>query len=251
MSTLNGNKTYVLGIGFFKGDVSTVIRELKSGGLLLVPSGPGLVTIRTEHVYYQALLTGDIVIPDSGYMILLWKLLRWERIPKISGLRFLVAFFADEDVKRSRFVLVNPRPSEAKANFGYLNSIGFSLDEQEDGYVAPMYDKSNIVDPELLAFIEKKRPQYVLLNLGGGVQEVLGAYLRRNLSYKPAIICTGAAIAFLTGHQATIPTWADRLYIGWLMRCIQNPKVFVPRYLGAFKLIWLIVRFGRKSPTPK
>jgi UDP-N-acetyl-D-mannosaminuronic acid transferase (WecB/TagA/CpsF family) len=49
-----------------------------------------------------------------------------------------------------------------------------------------------------------------------GVQERLGYALRKQLSYKPAILCLGAAIAFLSGGQANIPNWADRLMLGWL-----------------------------------
>ena len=91
--------------------------------------------------------------------------------------------------------------------------MGFNIPASAS-YLAPMYQKNNIVDPVLLAKIEAEKPKYVLLNVGGGTQEILGAYLRKNLSYRPAIICTGAAIAFLTGRQASIPTWADRLFIG-------------------------------------
>ena len=112
-----------------------------------------------------------------------------------------------------------------------------------------MYDKSNIIDPELLAFIEKKKPAYVLINLGGGTQEKLGAYLKKHLSYKPAIICTGAAIAFLTGRQASIPEWADRLFLGWLFRCIEKPKLYIPRYFKAFKLLGLMIQYGKRSPV--
>jgi len=58
----------------------------------------------------------------------------------------------------------------------------------------------------------------------------------------------GAAIAFLSGDQAHIPFWADRLALGWLVRCLRDPRVFVPRYLRAFKLAYLVVRYDDKPP---
>jgi hypothetical protein len=63
-------------------------------------------------------------------------------------------------------------------------------------YTAPLYEKKRVEDKKLLEIIEDKKPKYILINLGGGVQEKLGAYLKQNISYKAAIMCTGAAIAF-------------------------------------------------------
>ena len=63
--------------------------------------------------------------------------------------------------------------------------------------------------------------------------------MKNNLSYSPGIICTGAAIAFLTGAQATLPNWVDKIYMGWLARIIQNPLQFFMRYLKAFRLIYV------------
>jgi UDP-N-acetyl-D-mannosaminuronic acid transferase (WecB/TagA/CpsF family) len=238
----------ILGIDFFNGTVKDVVNALKSGGFMVVPSGPGLRTIKEEPVYYKSLRYADIAIADSGYMALIWNLFNTQKVNRISGLEFLKVFFADKDVQRSRFVLADPNPNDSDINRNYLNELGFTI-TKENSHIAPLYSKGNIVDPELLAKIEQQRPDYVLLNIGGGTQEVLGAYLRKNLSYKPAIICTGAAIAFLTGRQADVPMWADKLYLGWLVRCIHKPKVFVPRYFGAFPLFLLLVKYGKRAPV--
>jgi len=88
--------------------------------------------------------------------------------------------------------------------------------------------------------IKKDKPRYIVINLGGGVQELLGSYLKFNLDYKPSIICSGAAIAFLTGQQAKIPLIFDKFYLGWLVRIIFNPSAFISRYIKAFKLFFLM-----------
>lgn len=237
----------ILGIDFFNGTVTDVVNELKSGGLMVVPSGPGLQTIEKEPTYYKSLRYADIAIADSGYMALIWNLFNRPKVNRISGPKFLRAFFADKDVKRSTLLLVDPTPVDAEANRNYLNGCGFSI-TPDNSYLAPRYKKDNIVDPELLAKIEDQRPDYVLLNIGGGTQEILGAYLRKHLSYKPAIICTGAAIAFMTGRQANMPEWADKLYLGWLIRCVDKPSVFIPRYFAAFPLFLLMVKYGERAP---
>lgn len=238
----------ILGINFYNGSVEGVIQKLKSGGLLVVPSAPGLSTIISDPIYYNSLQRADIVIADSGYMTLLWNLTHFKKIKRISGLNFLKTFISGEEIKQnSRIMLVDPNPVEADANIRYLKRNAFKI-SKEASYIAPIYQ--NVVDDtNLLRIIEEKKPDYVIINLGGGVQEKLGAYLKSHLHYKPAIICTGAAIAFLTGHQATIPTWADKFFIGWLIRCIEKPALYIPRYLKAFKLITLLLKYGERSPN--
>jgi N-acetylglucosaminyldiphosphoundecaprenol N-acetyl-beta-D-mannosaminyltransferase len=240
---MSTNTVNVLGIDFFNGQVQDVVERVKKGGLLVVPAAPALSTIDTDRQYYQSLRNADIVIPDSGYMSMLWNATNRNKINRISGLEFLVAFLADNTVKTSsQIILVDPREKEANLNLQYLRSQGFTIHD-DASYVAPMYEKNKIEDPALLQLIKVKRPKYIIINLGGGVQEKLGAYLRQHLDYEPGIICTGAAIAFLTGQQATIPMWADKLFLGWFFRCLEKPKQFVPRYLKAFKLATVMIRY--------
>ncbi len=240
----------ILGISFINEPPQNVVNLLsKSGGLLVVPAAPALVNIQSDNKYYDALKTADIVIADSGYMALLWNLFKKPRIIRISGLEFLRVFFEDRTVCSSKkILLVNPTPKEEQANINYLNSNGFCI-SKDQSYLAPMYNKNDVVDAALLQIIEAQKPEYVLINIGGGTQEKLGAWLKNNLSYSPAIICTGAAIAFLTGQQANIPHWVDKLYLGWLMRCIQNPKLYIPRYWNSFKLAGTILKYGSNSPV--
>ena len=244
----NHSTIKILGIDFIDGTVNEVVNLLKQGGLMVVPAAPALINIKKDPDYYNALLAADVVIPDSGYMVLLWNTLHWKKIKRISGLEFLVNFFDDPEVKASSdLLLVDPRPVEAKHNLDYLRNSGFKVAD-DISYLAPMYNKNHVEDSALLNMIETKKPKYVIINLGGGTQEKLGAYLKKNLSYKPAIICTGAAIAFLTGQQASIPNWGDKFFLGWLFRCIQNPKLYVPRYFKAFQLATYMFRYGHQQP---
>ena len=87
-----------------------------------------------------------------------------------------------------------------------------------------------------------------MVGIGGGVQEKLGLFLKETLHARPAIHCIGAALAFLTGDQPSIPMWADRFYLGWLLRLLRQPRVFGPRYLSALKLPWFIFRYREGLP---
>jgi UDP-N-acetyl-D-mannosaminuronic acid transferase (WecB/TagA/CpsF family) len=113
--------------------------------------------------------------------------------------------------------------------------------------MAPVYS-GTVSDPELIDHIVRLRPQHVIVTIGGGTQERLGLYLKRNLPYLPAIHCVGAAIAFLSGDQVRIPMWADRLYLGWLFRSASDPKRYLPRYWDARKLLGIMLRHRHDLP---
>ena len=77
--------------------------------------------------------------------------------------------------KKKKLLLINPSYSESKLNEKYLTK---SKILNHFHYTAPLY-KKEIEDTKLLQTIYKYRPNYILINLGGGVQEKLGFYLKK------------------------------------------------------------------------
>jgi len=232
----------VFGIRFMRENFQNIFERLKKGGLMVVPSGPGLATIGRDLRYTEAVQKADFAIPDSGYMVLLLRYFKGININKFSGYDFLKHFLKEKFNKNNLF-LIDPNEDESKLNNNYLNEIGIPI-EKSYQYVAPMYCDENIEDKALLEKLNnlKEKPIYIMINLGSGVQEPLGYFLKQNLKFNTGIICTGAAISFFTGSQANISPLIDRLGVGWLWRCIKNPTVFIPRYLKAFKLFFLILK---------
>ena len=164
------------------------------------------------------------------------------KVKKFSGLEFIREFLAAlVRGEKNQVYLVDPNQDDAKLNKKLFEKYDIPIIGNQ--YVSPQYQKNLVIDEELLRDIKLKRPKYIVINLGGGVQELLGAYLKKNIEgpYKPIIICTGAAVAFLTGSQTHIPKFMDYLYLGWFARCISDPKRFIPRYIGGFKLIEIVV----------
>lgn len=242
---------HILGIPFYNGSVENCYSQLaEQGGLLTVPSGPGLASIPAEPTYYASVRSSDLVIADSGYMALIWNKLSKRKVNRISGLAFISHFleaYPRSGVQKSVF-LVNPSQEEQVINVAYLASQGISV-ATTNTYIAPYYTKGEVVDPALVAELEEKRPHWVFLNIGGGTQEILGAYLKQQLSYRPAIVCTGAAIAFKTGQQVAIPCWVDAMYLGWLWRIGSSPRKYMGRYWHSFSLAKLIWKY-KDQPVP-
>ena len=87
----------------------------------------------------------------------------------------------------------------------------------------------------------KIKPDFIMTNIGGGTQEVLGLYLKKKIKFKTTILCTGGAISFFTGDQAPINNFFDKFYLGWLVRLVFNPLVFYKRYIFALKLFPMVL----------
>lgn len=226
---------------FVNGSYKDAFDRLSNGEFMVVPSGPGLATIDKDELYYNALKNADFAIPDSGFMIILARLFYNLKINKLSGLKFLRKFIDEEILRRDNVLFsVEPNIAESIKNRNYLSSKGVAI-TSEYQYISPYYKKDNIIDDKLLEILEslQDKPKFLLLNIGGGVQERLGYYIKNNLSYKIGIICTGAAIAFETGSQAKLPKWIDEIYLGWLARTIQHPQQFATRFLKAFRLLYV------------
>jgi UDP-N-acetyl-D-mannosaminuronic acid transferase (WecB/TagA/CpsF family) len=240
----------ILGIDFFDGSAGAAIAKMREGGLLVVPAAPALKDIDRNQAYRESLLNADLAITDSAFMVLIWNKLQGGNIRRLSGLEYLRELLLESDVREPGNTLwIMASPVSAKRNMEWLQGQGIAL-SQECVYLAPMYG-AMIEDATLVGLIDRLRPQHVIVTVGGGTQERLGLYLKRNLAYRPAIHCIGAAIAFLSGDQVYIPVWADKFYLGWLFRSLSEPSRYIPRYWEARKLLSLMLRYRSNLPALK
>jgi len=240
----------ILGVDFFGGSAQDAIRRMRHGGLLVVPAAPALKDMATNADYRESLLHSDLAISDSAYMVLIWNLIAGDNLKRLSGLEYLRELLLERDIRTPGNTLwIMASPKSAKLNLAWLAEQGIEI-PAENIYMAPMYG-AHIDDPALLEKLNGLRPHHVVVTVGGGTQERLGLYMKRNLDYLPAIHCIGAAIAFLSGDQVHIPVFADRLYLGWLYRCFSEPKRYVPRYWEARKLLGLMLKHRSELPPLK
>ena len=239
----------ILGLTFHVGDVRSVVDRMLAGGLLVVPAAPALKDLPSDPAYREALQGADVVITDSALMVMAWNFLERDSIQRVSGLEYIREILEREEVRHpgnTFWIMAGPR--SAKTNLKWLASRNIAVPESHV-YEAPLYG-AEIHDQALLNKLAQLRPRHVVVTLGGGVQERLGLYLKRNLDYLPGIHCIGAAIAFCSGDQVRIPMWADRFYLGWLFRCMSSPRRYVPRYWSARKLLRLLLRHRSECPVP-
>jgi len=209
-------------------------------GYFVFPAAPALAQINSQKNYYKALKKADLAFFDSGFFVILLKIFKGINVNKFSGYKFLNLFFDYLKTNKNKSVLcIDPNKENSKANYNYFKKIGV---KKIHNYVAPKYNPKNIKDKKLLKIVKKTKPNFILTNIGGGSQEILGQYLKENIKRKTTILCTGAAIGFYTGKQAPINSLIDKIYLGWLIRLIFNPILFLKRYIHTFKLINLVIR---------
>jgi N-acetylglucosaminyldiphosphoundecaprenol N-acetyl-beta-D-mannosaminyltransferase len=238
----------ILGVRFFVGDAPEAVELGSRGGLVVVPAAPALMERARDRDYRQALLEADLAITDSGFLVLLWNIMKRDRIHRVSGLEYLRLLLARPELREPGVALwVMPSQASLQCNLQWLRSETYPT-QTEDCYVAPKYMGGSVVDDALVKLINQRKPRHVIICLGGGVQEKLGLYLKQHCEHRPALHCIGAAIGFLTGDQIKIPGWADQWILGWLFRCVSNPSRFVPRYAKALQLPILLWKHQERLP---
>ena len=219
-------------IKFYSGDYDQIKYEFDKGGVLVAPAASALANIDTDKQYYSSLKNSKIAILDSGFFCILLRIFRFQKVKKLSGFLFLKTFL-DNFKNQQKILFIDPSRKSNILNIKFLKSkkiINFKT------YIAPNYNKK-FFDLKLLNLINNYKPKYIVINIGGGSQEPLAIYINKNIKYKVSIMCTGAALAFMTGEQAPINKFIDKIYLGWLTRIVWNPKLYLGRILKSFKII--------------
>ena len=219
-------------IKFYSGDYDQIKYEFDKGGVLVAPAASALANIDTDKQYYSSLKNSKIAILDSGFFCILLRIFRFQKVKKLSGFLFLKTFL-DNFKNQQKILFIDPSRKSNILNVKFLKSkkiINFKT------YIAPNYNKK-FFDLKLLNLINNYKPKYIVINIGGGSQEPLAIYINKNIKYNVSIMCTGAALAFMTGEQAPINKFIDKIYLGWLTRIIWNPKLYLGRILKSFKII--------------
>ncbi len=130
---------------------------LQRGGLLVAPSGTCFARLRADKIYRRAMIAADLAIADSGLMVVLWRLLRRERVQRISGLKYLKHLLGRLKGEGKRAVLwVLPTKRAEQKFLDWSRGEAFPI-MSENWYVAPRYGVE-VDDRDLLALIEQRRP---------------------------------------------------------------------------------------------
>src|SRR5260370_10612922 len=128
------------------------------GGFLVAPSGTCFARLREDESYRRAIMAAELAIADSGLMVLIWRLLRREKIRRISGFKYLqqlLAKFRGEPNTEIFLVLPSKRARQKLLDWSAPEAFGVKID---NCYTAPQ-SRLEIEERHLLAPIEERRPR--------------------------------------------------------------------------------------------
>jgi N-acetylglucosaminyldiphosphoundecaprenol N-acetyl-beta-D-mannosaminyltransferase len=226
------------GIKFYNWEFKKILKRINSGGYLVAPAASALTQIHKDNIYYESIKKSDCAIFDSGFFCILLRLFGIYNATKLSGYLFLKKILKEKSIKKKKILLVNASILQEEKNKELMNINKF---KNILCYKAPFYRSNKIVDLKIIDYIQKKKPFYIIINIGGGKQEPLALYIKKNIKFKISILCLGGAIDFITGTQAPINELIDKLYLGWFLRIIFNPKIFFLRVFNSLHLIFYFI----------
>src|SRR5437870_1394176 len=137
----------MLGIDFFVGTAAEVIAHIsKHGGLVVAPAAPSFIALQDDPDYRRAIADADLAIADSGWAVLFWRLLRREKLTRISGLALFKALLETADARIAGnlfFILPSEKAKTKTLEFGRVSGYPITND---DCYVAPKCQRSGVRD---------------------------------------------------------------------------------------------------------
>jgi UDP-N-acetyl-D-mannosaminuronic acid transferase (WecB/TagA/CpsF family) len=241
----------ILGISFFTGTVAEAVEQQgRNGGYVVIPAAPALIKLRYDEEYRRAMQNADLALADSGLLALLWRLAAGRRLTRISGITYFRYLFEHGGIQAGESVFWIFASDRAKGKaIGWLAERGLRVEEQS--CFTASASPSSSQDYAILVRIEEDKPKHVVIAMAGGGQEKLALYLRDYLLYRPSIHCIGDALGFLSGEERTMPEWAERTHLGWLMRLLAQPRMFFPRIGIAFALVRMVFKYRSELPPLK
>src|SRR5437588_10645148 len=133
----------MLGIDFFVGTAAEAIAHIsKYGGLVVAPAAPSFIALQDDPDYRRAIAEADLAIADSGWAVLFWRLLRHEKLTRISGLALFRALLetADARIPKNLFWILPSEKAKTKT-LEFARASGYPI-TTDDCYVAPRYQRS-------------------------------------------------------------------------------------------------------------
>jgi len=115
------------GINFYNNSFDFIFKLIINGGYLVAPAASALSKIHENKDYHKSLIHSNIAIFDSGFFCILLRCLKFKKVKKLSGYKFLKNFLDKKEIKNKKILCVDPSHKESIVNKRYLTKIKFKI----------------------------------------------------------------------------------------------------------------------------
>ncbi len=201
----------------FERFVSLLKRDTTSA--IFTPNPEIVLNAQDNHALKEALLGGDLVVPDGIGIIYASKIHHLGLNERVGGVDLAERMFKFLNTKKGSVYLFGGKPEVAEV-------AAFKLSEQypnlrivgtHHGYID---DETEI---EVIDDINLLKPDVVFVGLGSPKQELWIHKYRRLLNCK-VLIGIGGGIDLWAGHVKRAPQMVQKIGLEWLYRMVQEPR---------------------------
>ncbi len=207
---VTAEKAYQRFVEFLKQDQTAVI---------FTPNPEIVMAAQENNALKEALLEGDLVVPDGIGIIYASKVHRLGLTERIGGVDLAERAFQFLNAKRGSIYLFGSKPEVAEIAAFKLTEKYTNLKVlgSHHGYV----DENN--ELEVIDEINTLKPDVVFVGLGSPKQELWIHKYKRILNCK-VLIGIGGGIDIWAGHAKRAPRWLQKIGLEWLYRLFQEPR---------------------------
>ncbi len=187
-------------------------------------------TARKDRLFQEALMNGDVLLPDGASMALAMKWLKGERIERIAGWDLFsfemdrlnrkggVCFFLGSSGTTLR--LIKERAAKEYPN---IQVVAYS-----PPYKAEFTEEDNHA---MIGAVNRVNPDLLWIGMTAPKQEKWAYAHRDELDVNCHIGTIGAVFDFFAGTVARAPLWWQRHGLEWLYRLLKEPRRMWRRYI--------------------
>ena len=124
-----------------------------------------------------------------------------------------------------------PDENQTEANRDWISKT-FGQSCQIHRFIAPNTRK-RVGYRSIPACSNEEQTEFIFIQVGGGVQERLGLFLKKFITHPVSFVLDH--LAFLSGEQTI---YDGQIPPRLVLRCVHRPKILFPRYLKAFRLVY-------------
>jgi N-acetylglucosaminyldiphosphoundecaprenol N-acetyl-beta-D-mannosaminyltransferase len=204
--------------------------ERRDRGYVCAVAVHAVMVAQHDEEMRDALLGSSLTVPDG--MPLVWAAnLLGENLPnRVYGPELMKRYNARCARKGHRVWLYGGRDQ------GSLVQLSLNIRQDNPGiqivggYSPPFRQLTEREEDELVARINRDRPDVLWVGIGVPKQEKWMARMRDRLDV-PVMAAVGAAFDFHAGRISQAPPWMQERGLEWTYRIAQEPRRLLPRYL--------------------